>query len=464
MSVASADPLHRLAALHGVENRYVDAFGHRREVPRDSLRELLVAMGVEPFGERQIADRLRELERRRAARLADPVVVLTEAERQIPIHLPNPSAETEVLLELETDSGETVEKTVPTDRLSASPDGGPEHRMLPLGRRLPIGEHRLVLSAGPKGRRALRAEVELIVTPERCLLPEDLERDRLFGFAAQLYGLRSGRQHGIGDFADLQELCRRGARRGASLIGVNPLHALFPAEPGHFSPYSPSNRSFLNPVYIALDRAAEREGSEQALGLLGDLDLAAALERARAAELVDYPAVWSIKARVLEALFASFRERHLRPALETDRGRAFLSFAREMGRPLFLQACFDVLHETMLKEHGLWSWRDWPQSLRHPDGPEVGAFAAAHSERVAFFQWLQWVADEQLEAAQHEARQAGASVGLYRDLAVGVHPDGASAWSFPDVTIAGASIGAPPDAFNQRGQNWGLAPFSPSRS
>lgn len=451
---AVPDPLQRLAGLYGIEPAYIDAFGRHREVPRESLRALLVAMGVEPFADRQIATRLREVERRRATRLIEPVVVLTAREAiALPVQVPERSAAERLCWRIETEAGETVEGRTPLAELRADADHPGQH-LLRLRRRLPVGEHEIALGLDDPEGSDRRARSRLIVTPSRCFLPDDLDRERLFGLSAQLYALRSERDFGIGDFADLEALCRLGAANGASVIGVNPLHALFPAEPRHFSPYSPSNRSFLNPIYIAPDRVPGFAPGD-------DPALAAALRSARAAPLVDYPAVARIKQQLLKPLFATFRAEHLRPSQESDRGHAFLAFTRQSGRPLFLQACFDTLHETMLERHGLWSWRDWPDGLCHADAPEVGAFAAAHGERIVFFQWLQWIADEQLAQAQHRALEAGMAVGLYRDLAVGVHPDGATAWSFPDVTVPGVSVGAPPDAFTPKGQSWGLAPFSP---
>lgn len=445
-----AEPLVRLAGLYGIETVYTDAYDRRREVPRESLRALLVAMGVEPFTDRQIGERLRAVERRRAGRLVEPVVVATaEAPIALSLHLPDAlPADAALTWTLQTEDGRALEGRATVDQLRPDPDA-PGRHLLRLRRRLGEGEHRLeLLLAGE------RAEARLIVAPRRCFLPDDLDRDRMYGLSAQLYGLRSGRDFGIGDFADLAELCRAGARAGASLIGVNPLHALFPAEPRHFSPYSPSNRSFLNPIYIAPDRVPGFRDDQRAAH-------AAAIEAARAGDLVDYPAVARIKRDILEPLFEGFRADHLRTGQESDLGRAFLAFARESGRPLFLQACFDALHETMLERHGIWSWREWPAAFRDAAGPEVGAFAAGHGERIVFFQWLQWLADRQLGEAQHAARAGGMAVGLYRDLAVGVHPDGAAAWSFPDVAVPGVSIGAPPDQFNRKGQSWGLAPFSP---
>ena len=168
---------------------------------------------------------------------------------------------------------------------------------------------------------------------------------------------------------------------------------------------------------------------------------------------------WRLKLRVLELLFASFQERHL--AAASERAQAFRAFRAEMGEALEQHAEFDALHEHALVTTGTWSWQEWPEPLRHPDSPEVDAFAREHRDRVDFFAYLQWQADQQLERAHGRACAAGMQLGLYNDIAVGVSPAGATAWANPGVTLSGVSVGAPPDLFNLHGQNWGLAPLSP---
>ena len=455
---AGADPLHRLARHFGIEPAFQDAFGKTREVPRDSLRALVAAMGLEPFGEAEVADRLAEIEDRRAHRLVDPVVVRGQHEPlRIPLTLPAPDDRGSIHFRLRLADGTLEQGRSRVDRLGVMPDS-PSKRALELRHRPPVGEHWLEVW---QGDAEVASEVALIVAPERCFGMDDMGRDRLWGLGAQLYGLRRSDGFGIGDFSDLGRLAEIGGGHGASFIGVSPLHALFAAEPRHISPYSPSDRSFLNPLYIDPRAVPEFARSEEAVRLLDEPDWQGRLHAAQNAELVDYPAVAALKSPLFEALFRTFRAEHLQAGHETARGGAFQAFVQKGGAALFAQACFDALHEIMLHEHGIWSWRDWPEGFRHPDAAGVQTFATDHAERIAYFQYLQWIADEQLDRVQTRARAAGMPIGLYRDLAVGVAPDGSMAWRNAGVTVTGAAVGAPPDLFNTKGQNWGLAPYSP---
>jgi 4-alpha-glucanotransferase len=327
---------------------------------------------------------------------------------------------------------------------------------MPLPAALPHGYHQLSMAA--RGHSDARGSLQLIVTPARCY--GAARGSRLWGLTAQLYGVRSQRNWGMGDFTDLADLTERAAAMGASAVGVNPLHALFPADANHISPYSPSSRLFLNVFYLDPEAVPDLAESDEAQAMLGAAGFLGELAKARAAELVDYPAIWRLKLPVLELLFESFRERHL--AASTERAQAFRAFRAEMGEALEQHATFDALHERALRTSGRWSWRDWPEPLRHPDGPEVAAFAREHRDRVDFFTYLQWLADEQLGKAQVRARAAGMPLGLYNDIAIGVTPASATAWASPGICLSGVSVGAPPDWFNLHGQNWGLAPLSPA--
>jgi 4-alpha-glucanotransferase len=275
-----------------------------------------------------------------------------------------------------------------------------------------------------------------------CFVPSWLKDGRSWGITCQLYGLRSQRNHGIGDFEDLARLAEMGAQAGADFIGVNPLHALFWSDPQRCSPYSPSTRRFLNPLYIALDGVMEGEG-ELASPTLH-------LEALRAADTVDYAAVARFKRPALEKAFA-----------RADDGGDFRRFREEGGEALKCLAQFEALSEVMV-ERGLGAgWHAWPKQYQDCRSEAVTAFAARHAERVLFHEWLQWIAAGQLSGAQRRARAAGMRIGLYLDLAAGVAPDGMETWSDPQLVIGGARIGAPPDLFNAAGQDWGLAPMSP---
>jgi 4-alpha-glucanotransferase len=290
---------------------------------------------------------------------------------------------------------------------------------------LPLGYHDLHPNDGGPVTR-------LIVTPDRCHLPDDL---RAWGWAVQLYTTRSADSWGIGDFADLRTLAHWSCDVGAGVLAVNPFHAPQPLPVQEPSPYFPSSRRFVNPLYLRIE---EVDGFDNADATLAD---AAAAGRAlNDDEHIDRDAVHALKLTALAHLYSSF----------TDDPR-FDTYVRDMGNALRQYALYCVLAE----HHGA-GWREWPSALRRPDSPGVERFAAASADRVRFHMWVQWLLDEQLGSA-------ASVIDLVGDLAVGVDPDGADAWVWQDVLAPGVRVGAPPDEFNQRGQNWGSPPFVPWR-
>jgi len=278
-----------------------------------------------------------------------------------------------------------------------------------------------------------------------CFLPEFLHHGRGWGITCQLYGLRSARNWGIGDFEDLARLGEMAGRMGADFLGVNPLHALFLAEPQKASPFSPSDRNFLNPLYIAVDQV---EGFDATSELDGS-----ALAPLRGGDLVDYKAVADHKLRVLRSI-------HQRMC---GSDREMLDRFREAGgEPLRRYALFEAISLKMVRRGIGTGWHAWPEEYRNPESEAVAQFAREHQEEMEFQIWLQWIADRQLGRAAERLRAAGMRIGLYLDLAVGTAPDGAATWSDRTLTVVGVEVGAPPDMFNPEGQSWGLAPLSPS--
>ncbi|MEA3192330.1 MAG: 4-alpha-glucanotransferase [Betaproteobacteria bacterium] len=252
----------------------------------------------------------------------------------------------------------------------------------------------------------------IILKAGRCHQPEFLERGgRAWGFALQLYGLRSARNWGIGDFGDLRAVVEQAAKLGAGVIGLNPLHA------ASLSPYSPSSRHALNPLYIEIEAPGPK--------------------KLRDSELVDYPAVRKAKYQAFEKLYPGTAVR-----LPTKGLRDF--------------AVFEALREELGDD-----WRRWPEEYRSPASPAVKRFAAKNTRRVGFHAWLQVRAREQLDAVQARALKLGMPVGLYVDLALGADRGGAEVWSDPEAYAMTVSTGAPPDEFNPKGQDWGLPPYSP---
>jgi len=282
----------------------------------------------------------------------------------------------------------------------------------------------------------------LIVAPRQCWRPVALAPDdaRGWGLTTQVYGLRSERNYGIGDFTDIARLAKASGASGASFLGLSPLHALFTSDRSKISPYSPSTRLFIEPLFLDPD----------AIGNVTiDDALRARLARLRASPLVDYREAWDVKRALLEQLYAA----PARTSVSPDMARRMAA----LGEPLRSHATFEALSEHFSAQGLPWAGV-WPQDYRDAASPAVARFQHAHGERVDFHAWLQGLCDEQLERA---ARSHGMAVGLYRDLAVGADSYGSEVWATPDRYALSLSVGAPPDPLGPQGQNWGFPPFHP---
>lgn len=462
--------LDRLADTLGITPHYFDVWGHRRVTSDDTKRALLGAMGIAAASDREAAESLRAVEVTAWRRPLPPVLVVDEgAAMSVPVTAPAglDGARLDWTLGFE-DGGRTHAGIVfgdlpPGERRDI--DGRPfVRRTLTLPSGLPCGYHDLAVAIGTDSADGgLRGSMRIIVAPPRGLTVEEAAPPgRLWGFGVQLYSLRSAADWGLGGFAELGRFAATAGRLGAGLVGLNPLHALFPADPRHFSPYSPSSRRFLGVLAISIESVPELADCAEARAMIAEPAFLGALAAARGAELVDYPAVARLKMPVLEALHRRFRaDAEARPG--NPRAAAFAAFCAAMGEGLHHQAVFEALHDRFLAEDpGLWMWHAWPEAFRSPGTDAVRRFAADHAARIQFFEFLQWEADRQLGEAAASGREAGLALGFYRDLAVAVNPGGATTWAEPRTVVHGASVGAPPDAFNMKGQNWGLAPLSPT--
>jgi 4-alpha-glucanotransferase len=444
------DQLRRIADSIGIAARHVDALGVVHEPDEETLSQLIAAFGL-PSDPKQAADALAE-ESRTAPFGLPPVHILAHEvpDPALRLRMPRPGGEIEWQCRFE-------DGTERSGRSEIVPvvGGGSDEAAMSLPAPFPLGYHRLTLTAG-----GTEAQIGLIAAPAACYLHPELQPGmRSWGLTAQLYGLRSSRDWGIGDFTDLARLCQDAAPLGAAAIGVNPLHALFAAEPRHLSPYSPSSRAFLDYLYIDVT-AVPGFAEDAAVRALAPTQAVAA---ARAAEFVDYAAVAAVKRPVLEALFRRLRAQHLGPdrGASGQLGNSFRVFQQEGGQALTAFAIFEALHEHFSRDGGQFSWREWPAPMRDPNAAAVAEFAQVNAERVEFFQFLQWEADRQLGEASAAGSRGGLAIGLYRDLAVGVNPNGAEAWADQELVAPGAAIGAPPDPLSRAGQNWGLAPINP---
>ncbi len=301
-------------------------------------------------------------------------------------------------------------------------------------------------------RRASRTRPRLATCSScrrRCFLPASLrDGQRRFGLAAHLYALRRDGDQGSGDFTTLAQAGAATARVGGALVGIQPLHALFSAQRERASPYHPSDRRFLDALYIdvqAVPDFAASEAARRALEQQGEL-----LRRLAQSPAVDYAAAWSAKRAVLEACYDAF----VRRTADDPLVREFGEFVAAGGERLRRFAAFEAISAT---RPGV-PWQRWAEELRRPDDPGVARFAARHGREVHFAMYLQWLADRQLAQAAHAS---GLAIGFYRDLAIGAAPDGAEAWSTQAALGRGVSIGAPPDPLGPEGQVWNLPPPLP---
>ena len=442
------DLLDRLAATAGIAPEWWDIDGARHPVGADTKQTILRAMHL-PAG--TSGEARNSLSSFAAAHQRRPLPHALVARQGEAVTLPcvlSPGGDAPSWLVLEDEDGSQ-------GRVRLTPDDGGLGDLIcadgfaarVAGQRLPalpVGRWRVWREDHPE------AACALTIAPRACHLPDALAQGgRRFGVAAHLYSVRRAGDQGIGDFTTLAELGRDAGQLGAAALGLNPLHMLFPHQRERASPYHPSDRRFIDPIYIDVAAEGFALDSPAARSLLGSH--AGELASLSAGALVDYPRVWAVKRAVLEAAFAAFEE----PAASTE----FESFLTYGGDALQHFATFQAIAETRPGDY----WRHWPTALHDAAGAGVAAFADAHPTRVRFRQWLQFVCDRQLATAADTAREGGLSLGLYRDLAVGVASDGAEAWASARDLAEHVSIGAPPDPFSAAGQVWGLPPPNPWR-
>ncbi|MFE0874785.1 4-alpha-glucanotransferase [Streptomyces smyrnaeus] len=438
-------PVARLAAAHGVSLSYEPAPGHRVQVPEETVVAVLAALGVDASTPRAVRAALEQHEWD-SRRLLPPTVVLRSGGHPGPAAraglsgssgpsgLPGcPALPDGTALRVVTESGETL-------------DWGPRTA-------LPPGVHTLLAHA-PDERSA---HSTLLVAPDVFPAPGTRPgATRAHGLLVQLYSLLSTRSWGMGDLADLSELAGWAGRAlGADFVQLNPLHAAVPAAPGGRtdpSPYRPSSRRFPDPVHLRVEEIPEYAYLDPAQRREADalLQRAAALREKvlRGAAHIDRDAVWELKRAALELVRTV--------PLSPGRRAAYCDFLAERGQALEDHATWCALAEL----HGP-DWRSWPAGLDDPRSVRTARARDEHMERIDFHSWTAWLTDCQLAAAQHTAREAGMAIGLVHDLAVGVHPSGADAWAHQDILAQGMTLGAPPDEFNARGQDWGLPPWRP---
>lgn len=469
--------LATLAERAGIAADFHDISGTRHVTADHTKRDILRAMGFQADSTAALAVAIREWDEAAWRRPCDPVRIVHEEEVGAPVcccFALEDGKERSVVVrwQLHDESGEIVQEGQAGPGLTALEvkfiDGHRHVRVeLPAPKNLPLGYYDFTIRAeGLVG--GTTGSLRLIVAPRHCYVPPSLESGRrVWGLALQLYSLSSGRNWGCGDFSDLNQVVEwAGKSLGADLIGLNPLHAIRNTAPHHTSPYAPVNRLALNELYIDLERLPEFFASEDAQKQYRAPEFQAKLQAMRESRRVDYDAIAAAKRTMLDLAYRQFlKEAYAgsEPNLEPQTARAKLleRFIQAEGEALELYAIFQTLEEERrLIQSKTVSWQEWPKQLLSP-GSAVKEYGKRHRKRVRFFQYIQWIATEQLNEIRRTAEQVGMPIGLYNDLALGADRSGAEAWMYQSVLALDAECGAPPDPFAPDGQNWGLPPINP---
>jgi 4-alpha-glucanotransferase len=442
----SSPALSQLAEAFGIATEFWDWKGRLTEITDDTVIAILAGMDVDASDPGHAEQALEEFRQRPWTRTLPPFTITEQGtERVVLVHVPH-GTWVRLAVRLEHDGYVDLQQVehIVEPRLVDGRLVGEAAFLLPAT--LPLGYHRLQATT-----EAGQVETSLVVSPRFLGFPEAMGDKRVWGYSTQLYSLRSSGSWGIGDLVDLADLATWSAtQQSAGFVLVNPLHAAEPTPPVEASPYLPSSRRYLNPLYVRPEAVPE-------FACLADADRAriAALKEQLGAQLadthlIDRDRVWVAKIAALRIVF----DGGMRPA----RRMAFDDFVRREGRGLSQFAAWSALFTV----HGS-DWREWPAELRRASSPEVADFAALHEDDVEFHEWLQFVADEQLHTAHGTAKSTGMRIGVMNDLAVGVSGKSAEAWTYSELFADGVSVGAPPDHFNQAGQDWSQAPWRPDR-
>ena len=434
-----ARPLIQLAKLNGISTSYIDQLGTYVEIRDEVLVSVLAALGVDASSDEAIAASYELTKQRIADTLVEPTIVkFIGKEATTSIRAKGHDVTLRLLLE----DGTRYEGNL-CMYLAPQTDGS---LTLTLPDDIPAGYHTLRVNAGP-----LHGEARLICAPARVPLPPAVAEKQRWGWMAQMYSIRSAESWGVGDYGDLKLLLTDAAEKShADFMLINPIHATAPVEPLEPSPYLPESRRFMNVTYIRPQDIEEYAGlDEAALAEVERLHAEVAPANDNADEL-DINSAWWHKRQALQLVFKVPRS--------AERQAAFEAFKEAAGPDLRAFAAWSVAFQV-------WGapWEGTWFAETNRDSPEVAELMRDHADMVEFECWLQWIADEQVTAAQTAARESGMALGLMQDMAVGVHSLGADVWWNPErFAVGSVTVGCPPDFYNQQGQDWGQPPFNPN--
>ncbi|MDP5135787.1 4-alpha-glucanotransferase [Rheinheimera baltica] len=454
--------IKQLAALAGLQDSYVHAQGHTEVIDLDKQQAILLAMGFDLSSEQTIQQQIDQLTEQPWLEVIPPVTVCEYGQPvQVRLQQLQHAAVSDWQWQITTEdlqvfSGKISVNSSDIAAKQQTRQGVVLAANLSIDVSLELGYHQLEFSSGVH-----TYQQQLIVTPQRCFqLHDKAVLHKTFGPAIQLYAVKSARNWGIGDFADLQQMVATLAVQGVDFIGLNPLHALYPELPQDCSPYSPNSRLWLNTEYVALEMTEEYSFCLEAQRLFDSADFQQRLQQARSCSDVDYVSVAALKKQISVLLFQQFKQQHLQQ--DTVRAKQFQRFVQDSGDSLRQLAIHQVLQGQLFEQD--WSmaaWQNFPTELRDPSSQAVADFAHQHQDAIDRLLYLQWQAQQQLADVKRACQKHGMAIGLYCDVAVGASRSSAESWGAPEDFLMNLSVGAPADIMAPKGQNWGLLAYNP---
>ena len=450
------DALHKAAGEWGIEREFWDIFGKRHVASAAMESRILAALGLDTSSQKSIEDeRIRRFERR-AMPLIQPVSITSEQEKWILLSLAKSHSSADIAVGITLESGKELRVNHKLSQLKMVGEWHLESQqwcayLFPLPPEVPLGYHTLRLQIDDP----LVTEGRLIVTPERAYLPPRLaDGGKCAGLAITLYGLRSGRNWGCGDFTDLHKIVDWVADDLAgAFIGLNPLHALHNRFPYNQSPYLPLSIFYKNLIYIDIQAVPEFAAGGFAQRLFAGPRVQQEIQALRASEFVEYERVDRLKKTFLKCLYLQFER-----AASEARKQQFEDFCCRESLLLDRFALYCALDEVLHKQdRSRWTWRDWPAEYHDPESAACARFATEHRRLVHYFKYTQFVLEEQLSVV-HEYAQKRLPIGLYHDLALATDRSGSDLWAHSSFYVQGCRVGSPPDAFSPTGQDWAFPP------
>ncbi len=458
-SATYGQALDRAADLFGIEREYWDIFGNHHVASPEGITSVLDSLKIDASSREELDQAVENQWWGDWSRLLPVTLVASVNQPKITLHLP-PGSSGSVAIEALWEDGSSERASIP---LSTAEHTGTaqlrgrtfEARQIRLPFSLRLGYHELRASLA--GAEAV--STRYILCPDRAYFPRRLaESGRAGGIFVSLYGLRSDRNWGCGDFTDLHRVLEWvSGDLDASFVGLNPLHAIPNRQPYNTSPYLPICAFYKNLIYLDLENTEDFQKSECTKAIVAGPRVQSCIGRLRAAEHVEYEQVQHLKLRVLKLLFRNFLEKDYRR--DTARAQTFKRYVDTEGDLLHDFAVYCALDNIIHRQHpDIWLWSDWPAEYRDPHSEATQKFAREHWRTVLFYKYIQWQLDLQLAAAQRHAKQLGLAVGLYHDLALATDRFGADLWAHSRFYVGGCRVGAPPDDFSPNGQDWSFPP------